>query len=657
MLLNISKVIKADRLVIFCAGIAAVMLAFLLPIPSEWNTFMHGWRVEVIAAVFIVIFTVYGQVTGIGLPHFASIERNFIVLPIAALIVWSGLSVLWSGSSTAALQHTLTWCLYLLFFLIAKRVLQDRGSASISLKTITVCLAIFALLALIAQITLIFVGTSTQIGIIYSKFAEQSITVLPLVLIGVLRSNGRKFMFGVVGVSLLWLLVFCSSSRTAIGLFLICISLFAGAVITLRQFGKYRLKLAIVCLPIVLLPFGLFSLSALSDKGDVLVAARIKDSGDIQSSNDFRLLMYKLSLEMFEQNPVLGVGAGNFGFEINQYRLAYSKRYPTDPLLAQAETTIPERTHNEYLQILSELGIVGALIFGWFLIGIGILAWRTLRNIQTVAPQALAAVVGLGLFLASSLVTSYSFRLIQNGITFFFVLGVATRLLIREAEVERDHSMKQRMAFSLASTAACLLLIALCGNRVCSASLTHSGNLTENLAAATSYYETAMAMDLNNPDAPYALGRRLIDDRRYLEAIPYLRRSIDIGRATSTDYSYLATAQTLAGDDLGAESTFKEAAVMYPRSIFVLTRYSALLEVNGKYDEAEAQFQRAQAIDLASANAWKALITKGAKQASDLAQKRTDHNAVMDLRPYQSIYAVIEERGIRHPDERVKIPF
>jgi tetratricopeptide (TPR) repeat protein len=360
---------------------------------------------------------------------------------------------------------------------------------------------------------------------------------------------------------------------------------------------------------------------------------------------------------MFERNPVLGVGAGNFGIEANRYRLTYSRRNPTDHILAQAETTIAERTHNEYLQILSELGIVGALIFGWLLLGACILAWRSLRNIRSVPPPALAAVLGLGLFLISSLVTSYSFRLVQNGITFFFVLAIAARLLIRGAKAERTLTPQPRIAFSFASAAACLTLIALCGVRVSSAYLTNRGNTTQDLAAATVFYETAMALDQNNPDAPYALGRRLIEDRRYSEAIPYLRRSIDIGRATSTDYSYLATAQTLAGDNVGSEATFGEASIMYPRSTFVLTRYSALLEVNGKHAEAELQFATAQEIDVASANAWKALITNGAKQASELAQRRDDHTAVMDLQPYQSIYAILEERGIRYPEERVKLPF
>ena len=57
-LINLSA-IKPDRTTIFCIGIASVLLAFLLPLPPAWNTFMLGWRVETIAATFVLSFTLY----------------------------------------------------------------------------------------------------------------------------------------------------------------------------------------------------------------------------------------------------------------------------------------------------------------------------------------------------------------------------------------------------------------------------------------------------------------------------------------------------------------------------------------------------------------------------------------------------------------------
>ena len=68
-----------------------------------------------------------------------------------ALVFWSGLSMLWAESPKSALQHTLTWSLYLFFYLIAKQILEDRGSTSKVLRTFAICLMIFALLAVLSH--------------------------------------------------------------------------------------------------------------------------------------------------------------------------------------------------------------------------------------------------------------------------------------------------------------------------------------------------------------------------------------------------------------------------------------------------------------------------------------------------------------------------
>ncbi len=78
-----------------------------------------------------------------------------------------------------------------------------------------------------------------------------------------------------------------------------------------------------------------------------------------------RWLMWKATLLMIKEHPLLGVGFGNFG--------AYSAEY-----LARARETSPRmdsryRTefvtepHNDYLQLLAELGPGGLLAFLWFI--------------------------------------------------------------------------------------------------------------------------------------------------------------------------------------------------------------------------------------------------------------------------------------------------
>jgi Flp pilus assembly protein TadD len=131
-------------------------------------------------------------------------------------------------------------------------------------------------------------------------------------------------------------------------------------------------------------------------------------------------------------------------------------------------------------------------------------------------------------------------------------------------------------------------------------------------------------------------------------------RSVDgrIGRAPSAELSYLATAKTLSGDPAGAEATMKAASELYPRSPFVLTRYSTLLDSHGNTAEAVSVFQRAKTINESAAKTWQAVIVSGPKALSELAARDKSYMQVMQLKPESSIYAVVTERYIKFPDEQ-----
>ncbi len=371
--------------------------------------------------------------------------------------------------------------------------------------------------------------------------------------------------------------------------------------------------------------------------------------------------MLSVSAEMIKSNPLLGVGADNFGFEVNRYREIVSEKDPSNPNLAESEDYIPERAHNEFAQIAAELGLIGLLIFTALLVAIGYMGIRALKHFQSTSPYALAAVLGIIVFLASSLVTSYSFRLIQNGFVFFFLLAVASKLILRQrgrkTNDERGKSFFLLRPVLIFGVISCFALAGYSLIRVYSSALTIQANSTADITKAGELYASAMSIDSTNAGAFYYQGIRLIEEKRYAEAVPFIQRSIDLGRARSSDLSYLATAHSLAGDNAGAEETFAYAVRLYPRSPFVLTRYAVFLKTNGKDDQADTYFAKAKEIDAGSANSWWVLINEGAKAVSDRATVDPAYVPVMDLYPNGALYAIVAERDIRFPDERTKFPW
>jgi predicted Zn-dependent protease len=168
------------------------------------------------------------------------------------------------------------------------------------------------------------------------------------------------------------------------------------------------------------------------------------------------------------------------------------------------------------------------------------------------------------------------------------------------------------------------------------------------------FYETAFWLDAENSTPHVGLAMNLLRVERYDEAARHFRLAIDKQRGTSDIFSYLATVQSLSGDNLGAEETIAEALRLYPLSTFVRTRYAVLLQENGKLQEAAEQFRIASQINKNEAPTWRTLITRGGRIAS-LEAAQNNYSPVMMLNPGDAIYAVVTEREIKHPEERVQI--
>lgn len=98
----------------------------------------------------------------------------------------------------------------------------------------------------------------------------------------------------------------------------------------------------------------------LVSKGDnLLLQRRIKSILDFgETSNAQRIVIWRASWESIKDNPVLGVGIGNFPIVLGQ-----------DLKLAKAGSS----AHNMYIQIAAEMGLAALIISIWFL-------WLTFKS-------------------------------------------------------------------------------------------------------------------------------------------------------------------------------------------------------------------------------------------------------------------------------------
>jgi tetratricopeptide (TPR) repeat protein len=640
-------------------GLCAILLVPIVPIAPWLQTFIHPWRPELAASLFSLILIVCGWRNEDFRSYLAGIGKTeifAIMLPCLAFTAWSFISALYAGWWRSSLHHSLVWAIYFIIFIFAGYFFSRSADLSPLFVVLTAATLMIGLPAVIEYFFAVNPGEATTIGIRYAKYAELFNTVLPFIAAYSLGLKGKTFWLGAATVLLIWLFDIASLSRTAIGLAIVGFVALAAIVFILRRYHPYRKRAAVLAGLVIIAPVVLHLPSYFGAESVVLVD-RFQNPGATESTN-VRPFFSRIALQMLKEHPLTGVGADNFGQEFHRYRAIYATDHNDDPNLAIAEGEVAERAHNEYTQIAAELGVPGVLLFGWFLLGIAWIFIAAFKKRGMLPLPAAGALIGIALFLASSLVTSYSFRLVQNGVVFFIVLAIAVKGIFPSPQIDAEQNRPSRMvlnSFFPVAAGCCILLAAFSITRAAGVWYGFQIGTADSPEQAARSFDRSIALDSENASTRAVYGMYHFNAARYAEAALHLRRAIDLGRATSADYSYLASAQNLAGDRAAAEITIVEAVGIYPASVFVRTRYGAMLKEAGRLNEAEEQFHIARRLDPAQAETWRNFIENGAVEAS----KRSFENKllpVMDLKPKSAIYAWLAEREILHPEEKLHTP-
>lgn len=133
-----------------------------------------------------------------------------------------------------------------------------------------------------------------------------------------------------------------------------------------------------------------------------------------------RLHAWRSALNMIKDYPFLGVGMGNYE--------VYSWKYQTYKLekMTLRTNTRVDKTHNEYLQVLSELGIIGFILFIWMLFEITKTAFLSiLRGSYELFPFILALFMGVVAILVDSLF-AFPLQFPATVVHFWIYTGIIT---------------------------------------------------------------------------------------------------------------------------------------------------------------------------------------------------------------------------------------
>jgi len=330
--------------------IVVLLLAILSFIPASRNP--AGFQILTLIIAFFILA---------GLRGFCKIQiliRNIPgALPLLLLGLWAVFSCVFStypGGSLEQLPLTFLPFLWLCLFAILHR--ENTGDKtygnflSVANIIVVVCLLHF----LIVFLPVVSPGkTGLSFGLLHGKSAFPNPDQLAgFASIGVIISFGLSLFLSRIKVRIIYFVLFvilcagivATHSRGAI---IAC----AIAILTLpgRKWGWRAVAAGLVVLTtlFVCLP------------SDTIIT--LAKAGPTQTLSFARFGIWKSTLQMIADYPVVGVGPGNFGLAFHQYNIPL----PTHAVWYGISARF---AHNEYLHVASCLGIPGLALFIWGII-------------------------------------------------------------------------------------------------------------------------------------------------------------------------------------------------------------------------------------------------------------------------------------------------
>jgi O-antigen ligase len=348
------------------------------------------------------------------------IRGNPLFLPVGAfgLLIISQLLFRRSAYPHDTVSMALLYFSYALLCFLAGQTLL-RGSQARSLAVIfSVYGAVLASFSLIQAISsngkLYWIRQPRMGGWIYGPYVNHNhyaglmemLVPIPLVLSLTRLASTKTRAAAAAAAAVMVGTIFLSGSRG--GMLAIVAELVILAVLLVKQKRGLRTAIGIgVFLAIVV--------GLLTWLGGGELSRRIATMGPAHSelSSDIRFYINRDGLRMFLKKPVLGWGLGTFPVVYPQFRTFYTNFFVNE-------------AHNDYLQLLVEMGLLGFATMLWFLLTLYAQALKKIGNWtgEMSGAVTLACVLGLSGILVHSAV-DFNLQIPANAALFYVLCTIA----------------------------------------------------------------------------------------------------------------------------------------------------------------------------------------------------------------------------------------
>jgi len=332
------------------------------------NKYVYEFRVnqEMILRLFIIII-----LTLLVIKYFVEKEiswfKNSLNLPIFLFVLVMSLSLLRVNTIRVSLRDYEIFISYFLLYFFIPNNIDEENQFDSFVKLFFIISLIVALYTLMQYYGLdpylkelkALSSTIGQKNWISNYLALIFPIIFSYFLLQKIRRN-KVFLFLLLSIVYTTLMI-CQSRGIWIS---ISLTLLIGIFIIfkfkiVRTFQNNRKWLFLLLLTFLLITI-IYSTENPLNKSAITVAQRAVSTFDEQDpSINTRLLMWRTTLQMIKEKPLLGSGIGTFEMNYLDYQAEFLK---SNPYYLKYSGKARE-AHNEYLQMWAELGLVGLGVF------------------------------------------------------------------------------------------------------------------------------------------------------------------------------------------------------------------------------------------------------------------------------------------------------
>lgn len=315
--------------------------------------------------------------------------------------LYNYMACFWANQFDFAFIETQRVGLYFISYFMAKRVIELWG-----LKWLIRLIVLVSIVVVLVNFGLfVFIGMDTSTTAAHPNLLSSFLLLtLPFSVHQIVQKGNEKRaqILGVIGLVLIVAIIGILHTRSVwLGLFLFFALLMYHSLRSKKS--KKWLVYYFIALFIVI--------------GASLITLFCTNFFDLSSFQE-RFFIWGKTMGLIFESPWFGVGPGNWMFEYTKFGISEFETFKYYGILM-------ERPHNDMLWLLSELGIVGALILGSFF-------WKTLRT-AFAAPYSQSKIIftsGLISFLPVILL-SFPKERVEHIFLFFTLLALVTSLSLK----------------------------------------------------------------------------------------------------------------------------------------------------------------------------------------------------------------------------------